>query len=333
MATEAPPGTPWHVTPAPVRAGGIIIGLTVLVAIICLAFGWPAARSKPHDLPIGVAAPLAATQIQAELDRSAPGGFAVTGYPDQQALRRAISQRQVYGGLSSDARGITLLTATGASPVVAQLLTQVGAGITAQAGAPLHSEDLAPLPARDLLGNGLAGAALPVTLAGLLPALVLLPVFPRQPGLRFAAAVAFSVLAGLTVAVLLRYAFGSTDHNFTGVAAGLMLGLLAMSLSLLGLGSLFGRFGLGLGVALAVLVGNPLSGLTSAPELLPRGWGAVGQLLPQGANGTLLRSTAYFSGAGATTAILVLTGWAVGGALLIGIAKLRTRTKIEAREP
>jgi len=27
------------------------------------------------------------------------------------------------------------------------------------------------------------------------------------------------------------------------------------------------------------LLGNPLSGLTSAPELLPQPWGAVGQLL------------------------------------------------------
>jgi hypothetical protein len=45
--------------------------------------------------------------------------------------------------------------------------------------------------------------------------------------------------------------------------------------------------------------------------------------LPQGANGTLLRSTAYFEGAGATTAIIVLTCWAVAGVVLIVIAGLR----------
>lgn len=329
MATEPSPGTgSWHVTPAPVRAAGIVIGLTVLVALISLAFGWPATRSKPHDLPVGVAGPLTAAQIEAELDRSAPGGFAVTSYPDQKALRSAILHREVYGGLTADPQGITLLTASGASPVVAQLLTQLGTGIAQHAGVPLRPEDLAPLPARDPRGNGLAAVALPATLAGLLPALVLLPAFPRQPALRFGTAAAFSALAGLTIAALLRYAFGSTDRNFTGVTAGLVLGILAMSLSLLGLGSLFGRFGLGFGVVLAILIGNPLSGLMSAPELLPRGWGAVGQLLPQGANGTLLRSTAYFSGAGASAPILVLTGWAVAGALLIGIAALRTSHKI-----
>jgi hypothetical protein len=53
--------------------------------------------------------------------------------------------------------------------------------------------------------------------------------------------------------------------------------------------------------------------------------GHTGQLLPQGANATLLRSTAYLSGAGATTAIVVLTCWAVAGALLIVIAGIRKR--------
>ncbi|MFZ1178731.1 MAG: ABC transporter permease, partial [Mycobacterium sp.] len=81
--------------------------------------------------------------------------------------------------------------------------------------------------------------------------------------------------------------------------------------------------GLSIGVAVAMLLGNPLSGLMSAPEMLPSGWGALGQLLPQGANATLLRSTAYFSGAGATPAIIVLCCWAVTAAVLISIAGVR----------
>ena len=99
----------------------------------------------------------------------------------------------------------------------------------------------------------------------------------------------------------------------------LLLGLYvaAALLFMLGLGSLFGRAGLAVGAALALLVGNPLSGLASAPELLPAGWGALGQFLPQGATATLLRSTAFFAGAGASTAILVLMCWALAGAAMI----------------
>ncbi len=203
------------------------------------------------------------------------------------------------------------------------MLTQIGNGIAQQAGVPLHTEDLAPPTADDPRGAGLAASALPITLAGLLPAVALVFLLKREVWTRFAAAVVFAALAGITIAALLRFVLGSIDANFWGVAAGLTLGLLAAGLSMLGLGSLFGRVGLAIGALLALLLGNPLSGLTSAPEMLPSGWGTLGQWLPQGANATLLRSTAFFDGAGATTAIAVLTCWAIAGAALIVIAAVR----------
>jgi len=51
--------------------------------------------------------------------------------------------------------------------------------------------------------------------------------------------------------------------------------------------------------------------------------GTLGQWLPQGANATLLRSTAFFDGGGATTAIAVLTCWAIAGVALIVVAAVR----------
>ena len=66
----------------------------------------------------------------------------------------------------------------------------------------------------------------------------------REVWTRFAAAVVFAVLAGATIAALLRFVLGSIDANFWGVAGGLTLGALASGLSMLGLGSLFGRVGL-----------------------------------------------------------------------------------------
>ena len=189
----------------------------------------------------------------------------------------------------------------------------------------LRTEDLAPPTADDPRGAGLAASALPITLAGLLPAIVLVLALKREVWTRLAAVVVFAPVAGWTIAALLRYVFGSIDQNFWGVAGGLTLGVLAAGLLMVGLGSLFGRVGLAVGALLALLLGNPLSGLNSAPELLPRGWGELGQLLPQGANATLLRSTAFFSGAGATTAIVVLSSWAVVGAVLVVIAAVRQR--------
>ncbi len=145
----------------------------------------------------------------------------------------------------------------------------------------------------------------------------------REVWTRLTATIVFAAVAGTTVAALLQYVFGSIDSNLWGVAAGLTLGIAAAGLLMLGLGSLFGKVGLGVGAALALLLGNPLSGLTSAPEMLPSDWGQLGQLLPQGATATLLRSTAYFDGAGADTAIIVLSCWAIVGLMLLISAALR----------
>lgn len=329
MTTKSAPNhhaAPTHEPPAAIRATAIVVVLTVVLAIVAIAFALPAARTAPHDVPIGAAGPQAASgQVAAILDKQAPGAFAITYYPGEQALRDAIRNRDVYGGIAFGPDGRTLLIATGGSPMIAQMLTQIGNGIAQQAGAQLRTEDLAPPTADDPRGAGLAASALPITLAGLLPAIALVFVLKREVWTRFTAVVIFAGVAGVTIAALLRYVLGSIDQNFWGVTGGLTLGVLATGVAILGLGSLFGRVGLAIGVLSALLLGNPLSGLNSAPELLPSGWGEFGQWLPQGANATLLRSTAFFDGAGATMPIVVLTCWALAGAALIAIAALRQR--------
>lgn len=329
MTTTSSPHTPTrHEPPPAARAAGIVIALAAVVAIVALAFALPAAKSGPHDVPIGVAGPQAANgQIAAMLDERAPGAFAVTYYPGEDALRDAIADRQVYGGLAVGPDGRKLLIASGAGPAVAQVLTQLGTGMAAQTGSAPTIEDVAPLPDTDPRGTGLAASALPITLAGILPAIALVLALRREVWTRLAAAVVFSGVAAWTITALLYYVLGSFDQNFWGVTAGLTLGLLACGLPILGLGSLFGRVGLACGAALALLVGNPLSGLNSAPEMLPRGWGEVGQLFPQGATATLLRSTAFFGGAGATSAIVVAICWAAVGAVLVALAALRERAR------
>jgi hypothetical protein len=317
-----------HETPAAARAAAVVVALTTLIAIVAIAFALPASRSAPHDVPIGVAGPPAlTTQITDQVGRAVPGAFAVTVYSEAAGLREAILNRDAYGGIVVDQQGPTLLIATGASPAVAAMLGQLGSGMAQATGMPLRTEDLAPPTADDPRGAGLAATALPITLAAILPAIALVLALRREVWTRLAAAVVFAPVAGIGVAAILTYVLGSVDTNFWGVAAGLTLGIAAALSPILGLGSLFGRIGLAVGAALALLVGNPLSGITGAPELLPAGWGAFGQLLPQGATATLLRSTAYFSGADATSAVVVLACWAVLGAALVIIAAIRGQTR------
>ena len=210
--------------------------LTVVLAIVSIAFALPAARTAPHDVPIGAAGPQAASgQVAAVLQKQAPGAFAITYYPGEAALRDAIRNRDVYGGIALGPDGRSLLVATGGSPIIAQLLTQIGNGIAQQVGVPLRTEDLAPPTKDDPRGVGLAASALPITFAGLLPAIALMLVLKREVWTRFAAAVTFAGVAGVTIAALLRYVFGAIETNFWGVTAGLTLGVLATGLAVLGL--------------------------------------------------------------------------------------------------
>jgi hypothetical protein len=101
----------------------------------------------------------------------------------------------------------------------------------------------------------------------------------------------------------------SADPTASASANAAAIGLfaLAASAAVAGLGSVLGYPGIGLGALLVFLVGNPLSAVSSAPELLPEPWGQVGQWLPVGAGGAALRSAAYFDWAGATQPISYLS--------------------------
>src|ERR671920_1081717 len=96
-------------------------------------------------------------------------------------------------------------------------------------------------------------------------------------------------------------------------AAALGLFSLAVAATMTGLGAVLDRAGLALGALTVFLVGNALSAVSSAPELLPQPWGEVGQWLPIGAGATLLRSAAWFGGAGGGAAAWVLASWALAG--------------------
>ncbi len=138
----------------------------------------------------------------------------------------------------------------------------------------------------------------------------------RSRWARLAGAAGVAVASGLALTAILQFWLGSLDGSYWVNASVVALATAATSVFVLGLEQWLGRAGLALGAGLMMLLGNPLSGLTSAPELLPSGWGALGQLMPPGAGGTALRSVAFFDGSGSGRALLVLGAWLVVGLVL-----------------
>jgi len=284
----------------------------VVVAVALMAFAWPSARLAPRDLPIGVAGPPQATaSIERQLGQRGDA-FDVHRYSDEAAARAAIADRDVYGAIVAAPSGVTVLTASAASPVVAQLLSQAAT----EAGARPRVVDVVPADPEDPRGAALSASVLPLVLAGVLAGLLIGA--SRRPGLGQAGALVIAAaLAGLAAVGIAQGWLGVIGGDWLVNAGVLGLTVLAIAAAAAGLLALLGEAGLVLAALLMVLLGNPLSGVSSAPELLPQPFGLIGQLLPPGAGGSLLRSTAFFDGNAAVTPVTVLAIWAVLGLLAV----------------
>jgi hypothetical protein len=310
--------------PTVARAVGL---LTVIISVLLVAFAWPAARSSVHGVPIAVAGPAAAVNhVTITLDQRLPGGFTITKVSDAAHAERMIRDREVYGAIDVSTGSPRLLIASGGSPLVAQTLQGIAAALSPRQGngPPVTVRDVAALPSGDPRGAGLAAGSLPLVLGGMIAA-VLLTRLVRGRLRRTVGAFAYSVTGGLAMAAILQFWLGSVSGHYLANAGAVALTIAATSLTILGCESLFGYLGFSVGAIAMLVIGNPLSGASSAPEMLP-GWsGAVGQLLPPGAGVHLLRSTAYFDGHGTGGSILVLLAWLAVGAVLSLIGHHRSR--------
>jgi len=285
--------------------------LTAVMAVALATFTWPAARLEPRDLPVGVAG--AAPPALAD-----PGAFDLRRYASAADARRAVLDREVYGAFA----GRTLFIATGASPAVAGALREAAAGA--------RVVDLAPGTAKDPRAATLGALALSLTLIGILTAVLATLTAPRLRE-RLVVVAGGAVGAGLVAALLTHTWLDALPGPWLGIAGAVALAVAAVAAGVTGLAAVAGRPGLALGAVLMMFVGNPWSGLSSAPELLPQVAGTVGQLLPTGASGSLLRSVAWFDGAGARGEVLVLGAWALAGSVLLAAAELARPPRRVAR--
>ncbi|MEU4428075.1 hypothetical protein AB0F81_46260 [Actinoplanes sp. NPDC024001] len=295
------------------RPLAIAAAIVLVQAALVAFFAWPSLRTAPRDLPVVVTGPAGAA-VAAELRQKVPGGFEITTVADPAAADRALRDREAYAAFVTGPTGVTLHVASAASPAVASLLTQQAQGAVV---------DVVPVDADDPRGSGLASAFLPIVLTSMVAGIVLTLTVASRTG-RLAGVAAYATLAGLAGAWVLHQGYDILPGDYLASAGALALLALAVSATLAGLGTALGQAGLGVGALLVFLVGNPLSAVASAPELLPQPWGAIGQLLPPGAGATLLRSAAYFDGAGGAAAAWTLTAWAAVGLLLLA-APMRRR--------
>lgn len=305
--------------PSSRRLLGAVLAVASLAAVALTAFTWPAANLEPRGLDLGIAGPApAAAQLEQGLGRT--GAFDLHRYAREDEARDAIERREVYGALVPRAGGAPkLLTASAASPIVAQLLPQA----LGEAGArPPEVVDVVPADSDDPRGAAFSSLLLPLTLLGTLTGLIF--TVAARPGALQAGGIAGAALVvGVVAAAIVQGWLGVLGGDWWLNAAVLALLVLAVASLVAGATAVLGLAGLGVAALLLVFVGNPFSAVSTAPDLLPGFAAVTGQLLPPGAGGTLLRSTAFFDGHGATGALLVLLAWSAAGLTAIWIGARR----------
>ncbi len=313
-------------------------------ALLMLWFAWPAQEAEPRDLPVVVAGPQQAAEgLAAKLGAVREGAFEVTTVPDAAAADAALADRAAYGAFIVGPGGVEMHVASAASPAVSAALSQLAASLGQPGGPAVRVVDVVPTSADDPRGAGFAGSFLPLILTSIAAGAVV-ALFARSRAVRVAAVVGYGVGAGTLAAGLMHwtgvlagsYLGGATAIALlTGAIAATVAGLHAVAVASFGdKSTVAARAGIALGALLVFVIGNPLSGLAAAPEMLPQPWGEIGQFLPVGAGATLIRSAAYFDWAGGAQSVIVLASYVLVGLLLVAAAgTLRRRPTPTAPAP
>ena len=175
-----------------------------------------------------------------------------------------------------------------------------------------------PLSESDSSGSGIAVAAFPLVIGGILGG-SFSALRVNGTWRRFATATLYAVIGGALTALILNVWFGLIPGDFATLWAAFSATYLATASFIVGVSALTAPIvGLGVGAVVTMFIGNPISGASMPSVFLPGAWGAIGQMMVPGASSTLLRSIAYFPEAATSSQWLVLGSWIAFG-LLAGV--------------
>ena len=190
-----------------------------------------------------------------------------------------------------------------------------------------------PLSESDSSGSGIAVAAFPLVIGGILGG-SFSALRVNGTWRRFVTATLYAVIGGALTALILNVWFGLIPGDFATLWAAFSATYLATASFIVGVSALTAPIvGLGVGAVITMFIGNPISGASMPSVFLPGAWGQIGQMMVPGASSTLLRSIAYFPEAATSDQRLVLGSWIAFGLLagVIGWALKERRTaRVEA---
>lgn len=294
----------------------LVIG-SIFVSVFLAAFHAP----RPHDLPVAVVGTTQRLeQITGGLELGLPGGFEVKRYADENAARHALQDRKVYAAyVTGPGRSAQLFYAGANGPSVTSTVTGAFSGVAKANGDRLTVRDVVPASAGDTRGMSVFYAGFGVVLAGFLFGMMTYQMAPRlEYRWRMASLAAFSVLAGVLVAVIAgSLGFAALPGPFLGIAGVIALMAAAVGSATMAFMRLFGRAGMSLAAVVLFTFGNSTSGGTLPTAYLPDWLHPFSEILPVGVGVRAVQGLSHFGNDGLTAGVVVLVTWILVAAALL----------------
>ena len=352
--TKTPAETPERSSWIKVISTSLLASL--IVSLVILAFTWPTKTMEAKNLPVSIAGPeVTVSQFEQSLKDQGIETFELKQATSREDAEHQIKQRETYGAIvftevltapAANAAATQMLNGVAtqlnaqiqhqALAAKTQALTQAieaGGEQGAQAAAQLEqlkaqaekasamavkTTAVVPLNESDSSGSGIAVAAFPLVIGGILGG-SFSALRVNGTWRRFVTATLYAVIGGALTALILNVWFGLIPGDFATLWAAFSATYLATASFIVGVSALAAPIvGLGVGAVITMFIGNPISGATMPSVFLPGAWGAIGQMMVPGASSTLLRSIAYFPEAATSGQWLVLGSWIAFG-LLAGV--------------
>lgn len=315
------------------RAALLVVGVLALMTAFIVSYAGAFHSPKPTDVPLGVVAPAqVGGELVGKLDRLPGSPLDPRAVSSEAEARRQLEEREIDGALVVDPRGSTdrLLVASGGGASLSQAVEAVVGAAEKAEGRTVRTVDVAAADRHDARSLSSFYLVVGWCVGGYLCAAILAISAGARPAngsravIRLAALALYAIAAGLAGAVVIGPVLGALPGSLFalwGVGALIVFAVGATTLAFQGL---LGIIGIGLAILVVVVLGNPSAGGAYPYPLLPPFWRAIGPALPPGAGTWAARSVAYFRGNAMTGPMLVLSAWAVAGAVLtVTLAALR----------
>lgn len=304
-------------------AAGLVgaLGATIFSLVFVVAFVGALHKPGPRSVPVGVVgAPAQASALAEGLDRAAPGAFVITSYPSAASARDAINNRSIDAALVPGLRP-QLLVATAAGQAVTTATVKVLTSAAASAGVNLTTVNVRALHESDPQGLSQVFFVIALLAPSLFFGSVLVKQLSRDlnPLLQLALiAVYAAIVAAVATAVADAGVGALTDAPWGLFGVGALLAFAAAAV-----GAAATRWARGILYPVVALLFIPIgisaSGTTLGPNMITPWYADLGKALPPGAALPAVQNIIYFNGNAITRPLLVLSAWALAGAVALAL--------------